>query len=120
MSIGEKNEKQNSDNQPSIKKRELTREQPFKPDDICKTYCSLSNNKQECSKVRKEARNACSLLLKRYSGNRIEQAILGETGFSLEDLLKQVLKEKKLKDNDKVVLCAQRELTNQLMKIKVK
>ncbi|MCE7748955.1 MAG: ATP-binding protein [Candidatus Heimdallarchaeota archaeon] len=115
-----KNIQQTESNKQNPKNRKTSpKKQPFIQDDVCKTFCSLSKNQEECSKIRKDAEIVSSIMLKRYSKFEIEQAILGELGTSLEDLLKQVLKEKKLNEDDKVVYCAQRELTNQLMKIKL-
>ncbi len=73
---------------PSTKKQDtVIKEQRFKPDDVCKTYCSINNNDKECSRIRKDARIASSTLLKRYLNYEIEQDILGELGTSLEELL---------------------------------
>ncbi|MCG3226386.1 MAG: hypothetical protein H7645_05645 [Candidatus Heimdallarchaeota archaeon] len=53
--------------------------------------------------------------MKRYSKYELEQTILGTYDISLEELLKEVMSEKKLTYNDRSLFCAQRELTNQLM-----
>ncbi len=115
----QKEKKTNAERQKPKEQNSSFLNHKFKPDDVCITYCSLSKNEKECSIIRKNARNACSLLIKRYSRHEIEQAILGEKSSSLEDLLKEVLKERTLHNEEKVVLCAQRELANQLLKMEI-
>ncbi len=84
-------------------------------DDVCNTFCSSSMNKEECMNTKMVAQLACSILIKEFSNYEIEQAILGTFTTTIEDLLKQILSSKKLDYNDRVLHCAQRELTNRLM-----
>ena len=84
-------------------------------DDVCSTFCSLNKNKQECIICKKNAHLISSILIKRYSKFELEQAILETSHTTIEELLKEVISEKNIDYNDKVLFCAQRELTNQLM-----
>ena len=79
------------------------------------TFCSLNKNKQECIICKKNAHLISSILIKRYSKFELEQAILETSHTTIEELLKEVISEKNIDYNDKVLFCAQREVTNQLM-----
>ena len=85
-------------------------------DDVCNTFCSSNINKQKCLDYRKNAQLVCSILIKRYTKYEIEQAILEKSHITIEELLKQVLLERKLAYNDNSLFCAKRELVNHLMK----
>lgn len=85
-------------------------------DDVCNTFCSSSMNKEECLNTKRVAQLVCSILVKEYSSYEIEQAILGTFNITIEELLKQILAEKKLECNDRVLHCAKRELANHMMK----
>ena len=85
-------------------------------DDVCNTFCSSNMNKQKCLDYRKNAQLVCSNLMKRYTKYEIEQAILEKSHITIEELLKQVLLERKLVYNDYALFCAKRELVNHLMK----
>ena len=86
----------------------------FELDDVCFTFCSSSMDKQKCKKYRKSAKIACSVITERYSQYEIEQAVLEKSKISVDELLKQVLQEKKLLTNNQVLFCAKRELVNNL------
>ncbi len=119
--MGKKKQSSNKTEKPVTVKepskiREDVTEENFKPDEVCNTFCSTSMDKKECTRFRMNAQLACSIIMKRYSKYEIEQAILGTYDMSLEELLKEVMSERNLTYNDQVLLCAQRELTNLLMK----
>jgi len=84
-------------------------------DSVCNTFCSLKSQEQTCFDTRSSAQIVYSVVLKEFSAFEIEQAILGTTNITIEDLLKKVTLEKKLPYNRNVLFCAQRELTNFLM-----
>ncbi len=95
-------------------KKTFSEEIKFELDDVCNTFCSSSMNEQKCRKHRKTAVIACSVLMNRYSQFEIEQAILEKSKMSVDELLKQALKEKKLVSNNQVLFCAKRELVRLL------
>ncbi|MCG3255125.1 MAG: ATP-binding protein, partial [Candidatus Heimdallarchaeota archaeon] len=97
-------------------KKIFSEEIEFELDDVCFTFCSLSKDKKKCKKIRKDAEIASSALLKRFTKHEIEQAILGTSNVTLENLLKQVALKNKLSFNKQMLICAQRELINLLMK----
>ena len=84
-------------------------------DSVCNTFCSLKSQEQTCFDTRSSAQIVYSVVLKEFSMFEIEQAILGTTHITIEDLLKKVTLEKKLPYNRNVLFCAQRELINFLM-----
>ena len=71
---------------------------------------------QSCFDTRSSAQILYSVALREFSEREIEQAILGKAQITLEDLLEKIALEKKLPYNKHVLFCAQRELTNFLMK----
>jgi len=73
-------------------------------------------SKRECLSYKKNAQIACSILMKKYTKYEIEQAILEKSHTTIEELLKQVLLERKLSYNYQALFCAKRELVNHLMK----
>jgi len=95
-------------------KKIFSEEIKFELDDVCFTFCSSSMDKQKCKKYRRSAKIACSVITERYSQYEIEQAVLEKSKISVDELLKQVLQEKKLSTNNQVLFCAKRELVNNL------
>ena len=84
-------------------------------DSVCNTFCSLKSQEQTCFDTKSSAQIVYSVVLKEFSMFEIEQAILGTTHITIEDLLKKVTLEKKLPYSRNVLFCTQRELTNFLM-----
>ncbi|NPD87384.1 MAG: ATP-binding protein [Asgard group archaeon] len=93
----------------------FSKEKQEEKDDICDTFCSSNRNKEACISSKKNAQLISSIILKRYSSFEIEQAILGNSHTTIEDLLNKVILEKKLENTEQVLFCSQRELTNHLM-----
>ena len=66
-------------------------------------------------KIRKDAKIISSTLLKRFTKYEIEQAILGTSYETIENLLEQITLKNKLPYNRQILFCTQRELTNLLL-----